>query len=252
MLADMANLVQPGTAAAEMLAGLQADRMPAHIAMIMDGNGRWAKNRGLSRLEGHRQGAATARLVVEACARLNVPFLTLYTFSSENWKRPPREINALMNMLYENLEQKAELLQRHQIRMRMIGEPGRLPSRLSRKISEIEEMSRDYSHMTVNLAINYGGRQEVLRAVNAIIKAGLDAGKVTDQVFRQYLHTLNDPDPDLVIRTSGEQRLSNFLIYQSAYAELVFAPEWWPDFQVEPLLRALTEYQSRQRRFGGL
>jgi undecaprenyl diphosphate synthase len=106
--------------------------------------------------------------------------------------------------------------------------------------------------MTVNLAINYGGRQEVLRAVNAIIKAGLDAGKVTDQVFRQYLHTLNDPDPDLVIRTSGEQRLSNFLIYQSAYAELVFAPEWWPDFQVEPLLRALTEYQSRQRRFGGL
>jgi len=226
--------------------------MPAHVAMIMDGNGRWAKERGLDRLEGHRRGAETARLIVEACARLSIPVLTLFAFSSENWKRPPREINALMNMLYENLERKAELLKRHSIRMRMIGEPKRLPGKLARKLKETESLSRDFSGMTVNLAINYGGRQEILHAIRALIAAGVDGDGVTDAALRNHLYTGNDPDPDLVIRTSGEERLSNFLIYQSAYSELVFAPEMWPDFRVNALLRALTEYQSRQRRFGGI
>ncbi|HDP95682.1 MAG TPA: di-trans,poly-cis-decaprenylcistransferase [Candidatus Aminicenantes bacterium] len=248
----MADLVQPRSQEEKLLQGLDPKRMPKHVAIIMDGNGRWAQSRGLSRLEGHRKGAATARLIVEACARMSIPILTLYTFSSENWKRPPREINALMNMLYENLEQKAELLKRHRIRMRMIGEPTRLPARLGRKIKETEEMSRDFTDMTVNLAINYGGRQEILQAVRSMIKAGVNAESVSDETLRQYLYTQNDPDPDLVIRTSGEQRLSNFLVYQSAYAELIFARELWPDFLMGPLLRSLTEFQSRQRRFGGI
>ncbi|MBN1196856.1 MAG: di-trans,poly-cis-decaprenylcistransferase [Candidatus Aminicenantes bacterium] len=248
----MEGLVQQGSLEADLLQGLDAKRLPGHVAIIMDGNGRWASRRGMSRLEGHRKGAETARLIVEACARLSIPILTLYTFSSENWKRPPREINALMNMLYDNLEQKSELLKRHRIRLRMIGEPTRLPARLSRKLKETEEMSRDFTDMTVNLAINYGGRQEILQAVRSMIEQGVNAGKVSDGVFKKYLYTGDDPDPDLLIRTSGEQRLSNFLIYQSAYAELVFAPELWPDFLLGPLLRSLTEFQSRQRRFGGI
>lgn len=252
MFADMEGMIRAGSPEARLLDGLDAGRLPEHIAIIMDGNGRWAKNRGKDRIEGHRRGAETARLIVEACARLSIPVLTLYTFSSENWKRPTREVNALMNMLYENLVRKAELLKQHNVRLRMIGDPVRLPARLSRKLKEIETMSKGFSAMTLNMALNYGGRQEILHAVRELIASGAKPEDISHESLRRHLYTGDIPDPDLVIRTSGEQRLSNFLIYQSAYSELVFSQELWPDFRVLPLLEALTEYQSRQRRYGGI
>lgn len=252
MLAEMGDLVSPGSHEAALLADLDSGRMPKHVAVIMDGNGRWAGSRGFERIEGHRRGAETARLIIELNARLSIPYLTLYTFSSENWKRPSREVNALMGMLYDNLELKAELLKKHNIRLKVLGERGRLPRRLAAKLKQTEEMSRTFDHMVVNLALNYGGRQEIIHAVRSLVQEGLSPENITEDVFRKALYTRDDPDPDLVIRTSGEIRLSNFLIFQSAYAELYFAPQMWPDFRVAPFLEALTDYQQRQRRFGGI
>lgn len=252
MLAEMGDLVSPGSPEALMLDRLDPERMPVHVAVIMDGNGRWAKSRGLDRIEGHRKGAETARMMIETCARLSIRYLTLYAFSSENWKRPAREVNALMDMLYENLELKGDLLKKHDIRLRVLGEKARLPRRLAVKLRQTEEMSTEFGHMVVNLALNYGGRQEILQAVKSLMKKGLAPAKITEADFRSELYTKNDPDPDLVIRTSGERRLSNFLIFQSAYAELYFAAEMWPDFRVLPFLEALTDFQKRKRRFGGI
>lgn len=240
----------PGSEERGLIELIDPKRLPAHVAITMDGNGRWARSRGLERNAGHSAGAEAAREVTEAAARLGIRTLTLFTFSSENWKRPPGEVQFLMDMLYENLLNRRELLTDNDIRLKVIGDLERLPGRLRRKLEEAEGMSRGHRRMQVNLALNYGGRQEILRAVRAVVEAGIPAARVNEEAFASRLYTAGCPDPDLVIRTSGEQRVSNFLLFQIAYSELYFTPVLWPDFRARELFRAVIDYQGRERRFG--
>jgi undecaprenyl diphosphate synthase len=240
----------PGSAERELLAGIDEKRLPVHVAITMDGNGRWAKRQGLERSAGHRAGAEAAREVTEAAARLGIRFLTLFTFSSENWKRPAGEVQFLMDMLYENLLNRQELLTDNDIRLKVIGDLERLPGKLRKKLLESEERTRGHKRMQVNLALNYGSRQEILHAVRAIVSDGIAAGRIDEQAFAGRLFTAGCPDPDLLIRTSGEMRISNFLLYQIAYSELYFTPTLWPDFRAGELFRAVIDYQGRERRFG--
>lgn len=233
-----------------MLAQIDKKKLPVHVAVIMDGNGRWAKNRGMSRLEGHKAGTVTAREIATAASDLGIRFLTVYTFSSENWKRSVSEVNALMKILYENLVNQKELLFKNKIRVKTLGELGRLPGKLRRKLIETEALTDGHGGLQVNMALNYGSRQEILQAVKGIVKDGVPASKINDSLFKKYLYGENIPDPDLLIRTSGELRISNFLLYQIAYSELYFTPTLWPDFKPPEFYRAIIDYQKRQRRFG--
>jgi undecaprenyl diphosphate synthase len=240
----------PGSAERGLLEGIDEKRLPVHVAITMDGNGRWAKRQGLERSAGHRAGAEAAREITEASARLGIRFLTLFTFSSENWKRPAGEVQFLMDMLYENLLNRQELLTDNDIRLKVIGDLERLPGKLRKKLRESEERTSGHKRMQVNLALNYGSRQEILHAVRAIVSEGIAPGRIDEQVFAARLFTAGCPDPDLLIRTSGELRISNFLLYQIAYSELYFTPTLWPDFRAGELFRAIIDYQGRERRFG--
>lgn len=242
----------PGSEERGLLEHIDGKRLPLHVAITMDGNGRWAKRQGLERNAGHSAGAESAREVTEAAARLGIRYLTLFTFSSENWRRPPGEVQFLMDMLYENLLNRRELLVDNDIRLKIIGDLERLPGKLRKKLQESEELSQRHKRMQVNLALNYGARQEILRAVRAIAAAGIPAARVNEKTFARHLYTAGCPDPDLLIRTSGEQRISNFLLYQIAYSELYFTPVLWPDFRARELFRAVIDYQGRERRFGNL
>lgn len=240
----------PGSEERGLIERIDPTRLPLHVAITMDGNGRWAKNRGLERNAGHSAGAEAAREVTEAAARLGIRYLTLFTFSSENWRRPAGEVQFLMDMLYENLLDRGELLTDNDIRLKVIGDRERLPGRLRRKLQEAEELSRPHRRMQVNLALNYGGRQEILRAARAVVEAGIPAGRIDEEAFASRLYTAGCPDPDLLIRTSGEMRISNFLLFQIAYSELYFTPVLWPDFRARELFRAVIDFQGRERRFG--
>jgi undecaprenyl diphosphate synthase len=233
---------------------LQADidpqSLPKHIAIIMDGNGRWALQRGLPRIAGHKKGVETVRLVTEHCRRINIPVLTLYAFSDENWGRPREEVGFLMDMLGRYLEAEIATLKANNIRFRTIGRIEKLPvyaQTWARKaISETEKNSG----MVLNVALSYGGRGEIIEAINRLRSASTCPGPVTEKEFSSYLDTAGLPDPDLIIRTSGEKRISNFLLWQAAYAELYFTDTLWPDFKEKDLVEALLDYQGRQRRFG--
>lgn len=233
---------------------MQQNNMPGHIAIIMDGNGRWAKERGLPRIAGHAQGANTVRVVVEACARLGVKALTLYTFSTENWSRPKEEIGALMNMLKEHLEKELPRLQKNNIRFNTIGEIQALPPDVQQQIDRAKERTRPNSGLVLSLALNYGSRAEILNAVKRIIeeaKSGrVDAQQMTEEKFEKYLYTADLPPLDLLIRTSGEMRLSNFLLWQLSYSEIYVTKKLWPDFTKEDLEEAIADFNMRQRRFG--
>lgn len=233
-----------------LLKQIDKKKLPLHVAVIMDGNGRWAENRGLSRLEGHKAGTVTAREIATSASDLGIRFLTVYTFSSENWKRSVTEVNALMKILYENLVDQKELLIRNRIRMKTLGDLSPLPGKLKRKLIETEEMTDAHKGLQVNMALNYGSRQEILHAVKGIINDGVPASKINDNLFKKYLYGENIPDPDLLIRTSGELRISNFLLYQIAYSELYFTNTLWPDFKPPEFYKAIIAYQNRQRRFG--
>lgn len=250
MIKSFEGVVDPGTAEYDLLERLDPEKFPSHIAVIMDGNGRWAKSRGFTRVKGHNEGSESARKIVEFCVRLGIDHLTLYTFSSENWNRPAREVNALMNMLHKNLLSRKELLVENNIRFSVLGNLSELPKKLRSSISETIEFSKDHTGMTLHLALNYGGRTEIIDAVRKIIDSGIDADKINEKTFRKYLYNSNLPDPDLMIRTSGESRISNFLLYQIAYSELVFTDVLWPDFRLKELLSALISFQERDRRFG--
>ncbi|MCU0236367.1 MAG: polyprenyl diphosphate synthase [Acidobacteria bacterium] len=239
-----------GSEERELLERIDEKRLPAHVAITMDGNGRWAKQRGLERNAGHSAGAEAAREVTEAAARLGIRFLTLFTFSSENWKRPPGEVQFLMDMLHENLLSRQALLTDNDIRLKIIGDLEGLPGKLRKKLMESEERSSGHKRMQVNLALNYGSRQEILRAVRAIVSARIAAGRIDEEVFSRHLYTAGCPDPDLLIRTSGERRISNFLLYQIAYSELYFTATLWPDFRAQQFFQAVIDYQGRERRFG--
>jgi len=226
--------------------------LPQHVAIIMDGNGRWAKQRGLPRLAGHKQGVNTAQKVVEIFTEYKVPYLTLYAFSTENWNRPQHEIDGIFKILEERLEEGIKFAQENDIKIRHLGKPDGLPLRLQKRVKHALELTQNNKRLTVSLAFNYGGRDEIIEAAQRLIADGIPSSQINENIFRQYLYTGDIPDPDLIIRTGGEMRLSNFLIWQSAYAEIYFTPVLWPDFDKKELDKALISYSQRQRRFGSL
>ena len=234
------------------LAGrLEASRMPRHVAFIMDGNGRWAKERGLPRTEGHKAAAASVRDIVETGARLGLEALSLFAFSTENWKRPVGEVRMLMSLLEDFLGKEACLLVENNLRLRVLGDKDKLPTSLRRELDRVERETKANSRMTVGLALNYGGRADIVEAARRILAEGkLKARDLDESVFARYLNTAGLPDPDLLIRTSGESRISNFFLWQIAYAEIWITPTYWPDFRKIHLFQALLDYQGRERRFG--
>jgi undecaprenyl diphosphate synthase len=238
-----------------ILKKLDWERLPRHIAVIMDGNGRWAQKRHLPRVAGHRAGTQSARTTIETCARLKVEALTLYAFSVENWRRPKAEIEFLMQLLREYLRKEMPLLQKNNIRMRFLGRPEELPAGVQKDTREAMEATAGNTGMVLSIALNYGGRAEIVDAMNAILaeRNGNGAGSmVTEEQLSRHLYTANLPDPDLLIRTSGEMRVSNFLLWQIAYAEIFVTETLWPDFNRARLLEALVDFQGRERRYGGI
>ncbi len=234
----------------------QSRVLPAHIGIIMDGNGRWAKKRGLPRSAGHRAGAGNFRTITRYASQIGVKYLTVYAFSTENWRRPQEEVGALMTLFRQYLEEALRDFMDENIRVRFIGDVSRFPEELRELIREVEEASAPKTGMVLNLAMNYGGRAEIARAAQ-LLASDVKAGKVREEevdekIFSGYLYTAGQPDPDLIIRPSGEERLSNFLLWQSAYAEFVYFDILWPDFRPRDLERAISIYSSRKRRFGGV
>jgi undecaprenyl diphosphate synthase len=231
-------------------------KIPRHIAMIMDGNGRWAKQRGLPRTEGHRAGAQVVRKVTEAVGKLGVDFLTLYAFSSENWKRPKREVNALMKLLVLFLKNELPVMQKQNIRLQAIGRLHALPEICQQELHRCIAATSNNTGLTLILALSYGGREEIVDGVKSLIASvesgHLDKAMIDTEVFSKHLYTRYYPDPDLMIRTSGEMRLSNFLLWQLSYTEFVITEKLWPDFDEEALLEAIRIFNCRQRRFGGV
>ena len=232
------------------------EKSPRHIAIIMDGNGRWALSRGLPRLAGHRAGTENLRRVIEACVEFGVKYLTLYAFSTENWGRPVEEVRGLMRILGDVIDRELRKLHEEGVQLRHIGRLNRLKPSLKKKVLDAIELTKNNDRLTLNIAFNYGGRDEIARAMirmaQAIEAGELVSGDISEQVIPDYLDTSGIPDPDLVIRTSGEERLSNFLTWQCAYSELLFMDVYWPDFSKSHFQAALDSYARRNRRFGGL
>jgi len=234
---------------------LDLTRLPRHVAVIMDGNGRWAQKRHLPRIAGHRSGTQSARTTIETCARLKIEALTLYAFSVENWRRPKTEIDFLMALLREYLRKEMPLIQENNIRMRFLGRMDELPAGVQKDVREATEKTAGNKGMVLCVALNYGGRAEIVDAMNAILSERNGHGtlhKVTEEQLSRHLYTEGLPDPDLLIRTSGEMRVSNFLLWQIAYAEIFVTETLWPDFNRARLLEALLEFQKRERRYGGI
>jgi undecaprenyl diphosphate synthase len=245
-----------------LLEGLDAQRLPRHIAVIMDGNGRWAQRRHLPRVAGHRAGVESVRIAIETCARLNIPALTLYAFSMENWRRPKAEIDFLMRLLRQYLRKELPVIHGNNIRMQIIGRIEQLPEAVQADLAKGVALTAQNSGMILTVALNYGGRAELVDAFNAILdhfrKKGVNGNgasanfRVDEETIADHLYTAGLPDPDLLIRTSGELRISNFLLWQIAYAEIYVTETLWPDFRRAELYAALVDYQKRERRYGGL
>jgi undecaprenyl diphosphate synthase len=233
---------------------LDSTKLPAHVAIIMDGNGRWAKKRLLNRINGHEKGSDTVRTVVRTCRQIGISYLTLYAFSTENWQRPKTEVEALMALLKNFLHSEQKEMVENDIRLRVIGQVDRLPEKVREALHQTMSATKDNTAMTLILALSYGGRAEIIRMVQEVaklIKQGeIDPNAVTAELIADHLYTRNIPDPDLLIRTSGEMRISNFLLWQIAYTEIFVTPTLWPDFSRDELLEILKDYQSRERRFG--
>ena len=229
---------------------MDMNSLPRHVAIILDGNGRWAKARGLGRSEGHRAGALAVREIVTYCREIGLRHLTLYTFSSENWSRPKTEVSALFSLLLEFLKAEVPRMLQQGISLKVFGDVEGLPLAVHTALKLAVKTTAKGGAMDLNLALNYGSRAEIVRAVRQIVADGVPADQITEETIASRLYTAGQPDPDLVIRTSGEQRLSNYLLYQSAYAELYFTPVAWPDFTPAEMAKALEAYQSRSRRFG--
>ncbi len=223
-----------------------------HLAIIMDGNGRWAKARGLPRRAGHEAGTENLRRVIRACVEFEINILTIYAFSTENWGRPQWEVQALMHILENVIDRELDELNEEGVQLRHLGELDRLPEHLQRKVRYAVELTRNNERLIVNVAFNYGGRREIVRAIRQIVADGIPPEQIDEDVVSRYLYTAGLPDPDLIVRTSGELRVSNFLLWQGAYAEYYATPTYWPDFDREELRKALEHYSQRVRRFGKL
>lgn len=228
--------------------------LPAHIAIIMDGNGRWAKDKGQDRIQGHRHGVSSVREVVAGCREAGVKYLTLYAFSTENWKRPKYEVDALMELLVSTIRHEVDDLKKNQVRLHVIGDWDALPPRCRKELGEAIELTADCQRLNLVLALSYSSKWEINRAVQqlalAVQEGKMKPKEITEEIFKSYLCTADFPDPELMIRTGGEHRISNFLLYQSAYTELYFIEKQWPDFQKEDLFEAIANFQHRERRFG--
>ncbi|WP_298221665.1 isoprenyl transferase [Flavobacterium sp.] len=237
-----------------LLDKINKDNLPKHLAIIMDGNGRWAKQKGLLRAFGHENGTKSVRTTVETCARLGIENLTLYAFSTENWNRPKLEVDTLMKLLINSLRNELKTLTENNIRLNAIGNLDKLPKSAKKELSEVIESTKTNTRMTLTLALSYGSREEIITAVKEIsdkVKNNIiSIDSIDESIINQHLYTRNLPDVDLLIRTSGEHRISNFLLWQIAYAELYFTPVLWPDFKDEDLYEAIISYQKRERRFG--
>jgi undecaprenyl diphosphate synthase len=251
-LVEMLAAVAPGSPEEALVHRIDFDRLPRHIAVIMDGNGRWAESRRLPRVEGHRAGIDAVRDTVETAARLGVSVLTVYAFSMENWKRPDSEVSALMGLLKRYLRLELNTLLKNDIRFRVIGQPERLSRDIQGELARAADRTRDNRGMVFNIALSYGGRAEIVEAARRALRRGLDPDSLDEATFSSLLYTAGQPDPDLLIRTSGEMRVSNFLLWQIAYAEIWVTEALWPDFRTRHLLEAVVDYQKRDRRYGAI
>jgi len=224
--------------------------LPTHIGIIMDGNGRWAQRRGLPRVEGHKAGVAALEKIVEHCGKLGIPYLTVFAFSTENWRRPAHEVRAILNLLSKTAEEKLPKLLENNVQTRFMGRLNQFPIWIRRRLYRVQEATKNNTGLIFTIALNYGGRSEIVDAVNKILHNGIR--KVDEETFRRFLYYPDLPDIDLLIRTSGEFRISNFMLWQLAYTELWITPTLWPDFTPEELDRAIADYTKRERRYGGL
>ena len=231
---------------------IEKKNLPKHIAITMDGNGRWAQKKGKFRVFGHQNGIRAVRETVETAAKIGIQNITLYAFSTENWKRSKKEVNALMTLLVSTINKETKTLIKNNISLQAIGDIEKLPNKCKRELNEAIEKTKENSKMRLILALSYSGRWEIINAVNNILKMNKEkeVNKITEETFQQYLNTKNVPDPELLIRTSGEKRISNFLLWQIAYSELYFTKTLWPDFRKEDLIDAIIDFQKRERRFG--
>jgi undecaprenyl diphosphate synthase len=226
------------------------EKIPYHLAIIMDGNGRWAKARGLPRLAGHRAGVENLRRILHACSEFGIKILTIYAFSTENWGRPEAEVRGLMNILETVIDRELKQLHANGVQLRHIGDLAGLSEPLQEKVRRAIELTRNNDKLILNVAFNYGGRQDIIQAIRHIVQDGVPVEEIDEMLVDYYLYTAGQPDPDLVIRTAGEMRLSNFLLWQASYAEYYATPTFWPDFDREELLKALFYFARRERRFG--
>lgn len=226
------------------------NNIPQHIAIIMDGNRRWAKKRGLPSIQGHRAGFERFKKIADHCWKLGVKILTVFAFSSENWQRSKKEVSYLMKLLERGLRKEKDSLMKNNVRLNIIGQIEKLPEKLKKLVYQTMEETKNNKKGILNVAISYEGRQEIIEAVKKIIKERITSEKIDEKIFSQYLYTAGQNDPDLLIRTSGEYRLSGFLLWQTTYSELYFSPKFWPDFSEKDLEEAIQEFQNRQRRFG--
>lgn len=224
--------------------------LPTHIGIIMDGNGRWAQKRNLPRYYGHKEGIESVRRVVKTAKKYGVKYLTLYSFSTENWKRPKEEVEFLFKLMEERLKKEGEKLNKQNVRVRFIGNRKQLPQRLQKIMGDVEELTKNNNGFNLTFAINYGGREEILQAIKKVKKYKIK--DLNEDNFKRYLYTKDLPDPDIIVRTAGEKRISNFLLWQSSYSEFYFTKTLWPDFSEEDFLKVLSDYQRRKRKFGGL
>jgi undecaprenyl diphosphate synthase len=256
MKATFDGIVKPESAEADLLSRIDLDRLPAHIAVIMDGNGRWARMRGKPRIFGHREGAASVRAIIDTCRRLEVQAVTLYAFSTENWKRPRTEVSGLMSMLKRYIRSDLREVHEHNIRFQAIGDVGGLGADVQREVWRAMEITAGNSGMTMSVALNYGGRAEIVRAASRAVREKIADGKPADDLsesdIERNLYTYGLPEVDLLIRTSGEFRISNFLLWQLAYSEIYVTSTLFPDFRRPQIFEAIVEYQKRERRFGDI
>ena len=227
---------------------IDSNSLPTHIGIIMDGNGRWAESQSMERISGHIQGVETVKAIVESCVKLEIPYLTLYTFSKENWKRPKKEVDGLMSLLSSSLKSELEKLNRNNIVFQIVGKIEEMPSNLQELIMNTINSTKNNTGLTLALALSYSGRQEIIDAANKILASGKQS--IDEDLFKDYLYSPNTPDPDLIIRTGGENRLSNFLLWQSAYSEIYISEKNWPEFGEDDLISALNDFSSRTRKYG--
>ena len=251
-LEEVLAVVPPGSPEEALARQVNFERLPQHVAVIMDGNGRWAAQRHLPRVEGHRAGIDSVRDIVESSARLGIRVLTLYAFSVENWKRPPTEVSTLMMLLKRYLRLELNTLLRNNIRFKVIGRVEELAKDIQQELRAAEVKTANNAGMEFNIALNYGGRAEIIEATRRMLTSGVRADDLDETMFSGFLYTAGQPDPDLLIRTSGEMRVSNFLLWQIAYAEIWVTDTLWPDFRTRDLLEAIVAYQKRDRRYGGI